>query len=405
MTQAPGRIGYLSGAPRVSTRSDAEDGGPRAHVLGTIGGFRQLGWKVDPFIIGDHVPRSWVASGSYEKKRGGIVKKALVDGVRLGMRFKNNVRVRRVLHNRPDFVYERFGCMQALGLPFKRAGVPWVLETNALVFNEFKLDSSSVYFSRVARALELSAYRRCDALVCVSQKLKDLVIAEAGIPESKIIVLPNGVDTDFFYPAAADSSQDARVLSIGFVGTFFAWQALDLLLEAVHELRQRQVNLHVTLIGDGPERANLMRQAEHLGIQDHVLFAGRLPRDKIPAAMAEFDLGYSGHRPTSSGEMYMSPLKLYEYMAVGKPVIVSRHADSDELIADGDTGFTFVAGDKASLKQAIERALADRQAMPAMGRRARAVIEQNHSWKKRVETLIEELEPIIGTDRVRPDGL
>lgn len=99
--------------------------------------------------------------------------------------------------------------------------------------------------------------------------------------------------------------------------------------------------------------------------------------------------------------MYMSPLKLYEYMAVGKPVIVSRHADSDELIKDGDTGFTFVAGDRGSLAQAIERALADKQAIPAMGRRARTIIEQNHSWKKRVETLVDKLAPIIGVDSAR----
>lgn len=401
-TRAPGRIGYLSGAPRVSTQPDAEDGGPRAHVLGTIQGFQQLGWAVDTFIVGDRVPRSWVTSGSYAKKQGGAIKKALVDGVRLGMRLRNNVAARRSLNGRPDFVYERFGCMQALGRAFQRVGVPWVLETNALVFDEFKLESSAVYFSRIARALELSAYRRCDALVCVSQKLKELVLAEVRIPESKIIVLPNGVDTDFFRPAKEAPRIDSQTLTIGFVGTFVAWQALDLLLEAVHELREHGKDLRITLVGDGPERDNLMRQAERLGMQEYVSFPGRLPREEIPSAIARFDLGYAGHRPTRSGEMYMSPLKLYEYMAAAKPVIVSRNADSDKLVSDGSTGFSFVAGDKASLKGAICRATARKDEIPVMGSRARAVIEQHHSWKIRVETLIEKLEPIIGTDSVRP---
>lgn len=394
--QNSGRIAYLSGAPRVSTRSDAETGGPRSHVLGTLTGFRRLGWDVETFIVGDRVPSAWVTEGSNARKQGGIVKKALVDCVRLGMRLRNNVTARRALSVRPNLVYERFACMQALGAPFKRAGVPWVLETNALLFKEFKQDLSAVLLSRLARSLEFSAYRQCDALVCISHELKKLILSEFELPESKIIVLPNGVDTDFFQPIEQAERAEDGSLTIGFVGMFYAWQALDLLLEAVHELRQRNLDIRIALVGNGPEQEHLAELVMQYGMQACVSFPGRLPRAEVPEAIADFDLGFAGHTPTRSGVMYMSPLKLYEYMAVGKPVLVSRNADSESLVADGETGFFFTAGNKESLKQSIRSAMARKQAFASMGKKARDVIEQHHSWQKRMETLLEELEPIIG---------
>jgi glycosyltransferase involved in cell wall biosynthesis len=391
-----GRIAYLSGAPRVSTRPEAEDGGPRSHVLGTISGFRQGGWDVNSFIVGDRVPRDWVTPGSYARKQGGIVKKALVDSIRLAMRVRNNRTVQHVIPQNPDFVYERLASMQALGASFQRKGVPWVLETNAVLFKELTLESSTILFYRTARKLELSAYQQCDALVCVSEKLKEMVLSEVNIPESKIIVLPNGVDTEFFRPIAVAQQATADSLSIGMIGTFREWQALDVLLDVAYELRQSGMDIQLTLVGDGPEKQNLMQQAERLGIKEYVSFPGRLPGEQIPEAIAQFDLGYSGYRPTHSGEMYGSPLKLYEYMAMAKPVAVSRNADSDELITDGETGFAFQAGDKESLKAAITRAMNSKSSLESMGEKARKIIEENHSWQKRVETLLERLEPIIG---------
>lgn len=390
-----GCIAYLSGAPRVSTRSEAEDGGPRAHVLGIIAGFRQAGWAVEPFIVGDRVPEHWVTEGSYEKKQGGRLKRTAVDVVRLAMRVKNNFSVRRAVRRRPDFVYERYACMQALGMPFQRQGVPWVLETNGLIFKELTQDTSTLQLARLARHLELDAYRRCDALVCVSEALKQLILAELDIPESKIIVLANGVDTEFFQPPAHNLETEADELNIGFVGSFVAWQALDVLLDVVAELRQIGANLRVTLVGGGPEQANLQQQARRLGIDEHVVFAGRLPRDAVPAAIAGFDLGYCGHRPTRAGAMYMSPLKLYEYMAMAKPVLAAHSADSKPLIADGETGFAFAAGDRKELKSAITCAMNKRRQLTAMGQQARQVIEREHSWRQRVQTLTQSLEPIL----------
>lgn len=390
-----GRIAYLSGAPRISTRPDAEEGGARSHVLGTISGFRQCGWAVETFIVGDQVPRDWVAPGSYAKKQGGVLKRMLVDIIRLFMRFKSKINAGRKISGDVSLVYERYACMQSLGSFFQRSGVPWILETNGLFFLEFSKDRSSLFFVRLARFLELLAYRRCDALVCISDNLKKVIVQEFGISESKIIVLPNGVDTNFFEPLKIPENRSGGPLHIGFVGTFVDWHALDVLLEAIYELNARAVEIRLTLVGSGPELDNLRHRVSELALGNLVSFSGRLSRDNIPAAITEFDIGYSGHIPTKSGEMYMSPLKIYEYMAMAKPVIASRNADSDELVAEGETGYVFEAGDKESIKAAIIRAVNNKGSIDAMGRKARIIIEEKHSWKSRVEKLLGELDRLI----------
>lgn len=390
------RLGYLSGGPRVTTRADAEAVGPRSHVLGIIRSFEALGWEVKPFILGDRLPSTWVTKGSERTVSGGLVRTLAADLVRLILSVQNARRAWQELGSQVDCVYERFASFQSLGWIFKQHGIPWILETNAPLCYEAKTERKSVVLVGLARWLEVRAYQKCDILVAVSEALKQILVHELGIPPEKVLVLPNGVDTKFCDPTQYKPKCLFDNFTIGFVGTFRAWAGLDLLLEALHDLRTEGINLSLVVVGDGPMRATWEEQAQRLDLSASVAFVGRVPWHEVPQYIAGFDVGYSGQVQLQLGKMYLSPLKLYEYMAMAKPVIASAFEDAQRLIQDGETGFLFQAGDKADLKRAITKAYQSKSVLLSMGCKARENVVANHSWKARVGTLITEVERILG---------
>lgn len=190
----------------------------------------------------------------------------------------------------------------------------------------------------IARRMELAAYHRCDVLVCVSESLKQFLLAAAGIDPEKVVVSPNGVDTERFDPAVTRARRHAERFVVGWVGNMYAWAGLDLLLEAVASLRLEGLEMEVVLVGDGIERGRLEALARRLEIRRQVRFIDRVPWDEVPAHLVGFDLCYSGQVPVDgTGAMYHSPLKLYEYMAMARPVLASAFADARELVEHGTT--------------------------------------------------------------------
>jgi hypothetical protein len=144
LRQVPRSLGYLAGAPRVSTRPEAGLSGPRAHVLGVIRAFTRLGWQVRPFIAGDRVPPAWNAGHRSETAlRSRWIARLAADLLRLALGVINGFRASREVGN-VDWAYERFGSFQALGWWFRRKGTPWILETNVVFFLESAGDRKAV---------------------------------------------------------------------------------------------------------------------------------------------------------------------------------------------------------------------------------------------------------------------
>ena len=383
------RLGYLSAAPRVSTRPEAELGGPRSHILGVIHAFEALGWQVKPFIVGDHVPRNWVVKGSEQSMRRSRLKVLLADLMRIGMGRVNGRRAWREMGSEVDWVYERFAAFQALGGHFNRRGIFWILETNAPLFLESKHDRRTMVLSSLAGYLEAKAYKDCDLLICISEELKQIIIEKMDIAPGKIFVMPNGVDAAFFDPGQYHAQRQFDGFTIGFVGGMAEWQGLNSLLKAVSCLRADGADINITFIGDGPEKATLEKQAKESGLGKHIRFVGQVAREDVPALIAGFDIGYSGQIPLKLGRMYLSPLKLYEYMAMAKPVIASDFEDSRRVVKNRETGFLFSAGDERQLCDAILSAYESRHRLEEMGQKARASIIREHSWQTRVTSLID----------------
>ncbi len=381
------RLGYLSGAPRVSTLSDAALGGPRSHVLGTIGAFESLGWEVKRFIIGDRVPRSWVGISSEQTIARSQFQALAADLLRLVMGVIAARQGWQILGKDVDWVYERFAVLQAMGWVFKKHGKLWILETNGPGFVEAS-DRHTLILAALAKRLELQAYRRCDYLVCVSNTLKKMILDAVEIPEDKIIVVPNGVDTSLFDPAQHKPIRLFEGFIIGYSGSLIPRQSIDLLLEAMQELYMENVPIYLTVVGDGPMREPWETYARTLGLSSRVHFVGQVQRDRVPDYVLGFDIGFCGHKELPVSPIFYSPLKMYEYMAMAVPVVASRHEDTQRVIRDGETGFLFQAGNKEQLKRVLKQAYDQRAQLHEKGQRGRQKIIGNDSWISRVSALI-----------------
>jgi glycosyltransferase involved in cell wall biosynthesis len=384
-------LGYLSGAPRVSTLPDAELGGPRNHVLGVIGAFESLGWDVKRFIVGDRVPRAWVGIGSGRSIAGSRTGALAADLLRLALRAGMAQRSWRTLGNGVDWVYERFAVFQEMGWIFKQHGKLWILETNGPGFLEAGARRTLI-LGGPAKQFELQAYRRCDYLVCVSDALKEIILKEFDIPPEKIIVVPNGVDASLFDPARHSPIRLFDGFTIGYSGSLTPPQNIDLLLDCLHELRQEKIPIHLTVVGDGPLRAPWEAQAAALGLSSSVRFVGQVPREKVPDYLLGFDAGFCGHNGLPYSAIFYSPLKLYEYLAMAVPVVASRHADTVRMTGDGKMGFLYPAGDKQELKNALRRAYEARARLHAMGLHSREKVIAQDSWISRISALIAHIE-------------
>ena len=350
-----------------------------------------------PYIVGDRSPFAATSEGTESNTLTRYARPLLADVVRLGMGVLNSRRAWWELKGQVDWVYERLATLQILGSLFKRRKIPWILETNAPLFYEAKVDRESLLLSGLARWIEIQAYRRCDVLVCVSESLKEILVHESSISPEKVIVVPNGVDTQFFDPKCHQPRRVFDGLTLGFVGSLVAWQRLDLLLEAMRDLREEGLDLSLVVVGGGPMKTAWEALAERLGISSNVTFVGYVTWSEVPRYIAGFDIGYSGQVELQIGKMYLSPLKLYEYMAMAVPVMASAFEDAQRVVREEESGFLFQPGSIDDLKRALLKAYRLRTALPEMGSKARKEIVANHSWTARTRKLIEDIESILVT--------
>lgn len=388
------KVGYLSAAPRVSTHPNAELVGPRTHILGVVRALSALGFSVKTFIVGDRVPESWVRKGSEENLSRRKINILLADLLRVIMGITNAWMAYREIGKDINWVYERLAAFQSLGWIFKKNGKLWVLETNAPLFIEAKDDRNTIVLNKLAKYLEILAYRNCDVLICISDNLKEIIIEEASISPNKVLVIPNGVDVSIFDPSNVQSIRLFDGFTIGFVGNLASWQGLDLLLDVFHEVREEGYDINLVFVGDGPIRQELENKVNELDIGNFVKFTGFVPQEKVPGFISGFDIGYTGQTKRTESRMYCSPIKLYEYMAMAIPAIASDYEDTRRVINNG-TGYLFEIENDQDLKQVIIDAYRDQEIFSKMGMMARNDIIQNHSWEARVSKLIIEIEKLM----------
>ncbi len=294
---------------------------------------------------------------------------------------------------KPDILHAHSPVLNALPTLAvgRRLGIPVVYEMRAS-WEDAAVDHGSTREGslryRLSHALETFALRRADRVTTICEGLRRDISAR-GIDAGKITVIPNAVDTaSFNFDVPPDESlrrelglENATVL--GFAGSFYAYEGLDLLIEALAEILPRQPALRLLLVGGGSHESLLRRLAADLGVFDKVVFTGRVPNSQVHRYYSLIDVVAYPRRSMRLTES-VTPLKPLEAMAQGRLLVASDVGGHRELIRDGETGFLFPAGDASALARTIESVLSRRDEWDAVLKTGRLFVEAERTWKRSV---------------------
>ena len=294
---------------------------------------------------------------------------------------------------RPDIIHAHSPVLNALPAikVARKLGIPVVYEIRAF-WEDAAVDHGSTQEGslryRATRKLETRAIQQVDHVFTICEGLRADIVAR-GIPVSKVTVIPNAVNVESFQLASPPDPQLQEKWKltgktvIGFIGSFYAYEGLDLLLDALPELIKRRPDVRLLLVGGGPQEANLRQQAERLGLGEYVIFTGRVPHQEVNRYYNLINvLAYPRH-PMRLTEL-VTPLKPLEAMAQGQLFVASNVGGHKELIEHNKTGILFKAGDCESLTQALLDLLKNEALWPQLKSNGRDFVENVRNWRNSV---------------------
>ncbi len=290
----------------------------------------------------------------------------------------------------PDIIHAHSPVLNALPALWagRRFGIPVVYEIRAF-WEDAAVDHGSYregsWKYRLTQSLETWVCRRASQVAILCDGLKNDLI-KRGIPAEKITPVFNGVNLEDFKTTEPDSEyrQNWRLTGktvIGFIGSFYRYEGLDLLVKAFAEIAKSYPDTVLLLVGGGEVEQEIKEQVEHLQLQDRVIMPGRIPHTRVPGAYSLIDILVYPRYSMRLTEL-VTPLKPLEAMAMGKVLVASNVGGHHELIKDGKTGVLFAAGSDHALADALTRLLDNPQFREKLQETALKWVAKNHSWSK-----------------------
>lgn len=289
----------------------------------------------------------------------------------------------------PDILHAHSPALNALAAlrVGKRLGIPVVYEIRAFWEDAAVDHGSSTAWGpryRLTRAMETHALRRVDAATTICEGLRTEIVGR-GIPAHKLTVIPNAVNVEDFQTGGAPDAALARQLGLdgkvvlGFIGSFYAYEGLNILIAALPQILAANPDTRLLLVGGGVQEAALRQQAAGLGVGDAVIFTGRVPHDQVQRYYDLTDILVYPRIKMRLTDL-VTPLKPLEAMAQGRLLVASDVGGHRELIEDGKTGVLFTAGDPAALAHKVMGLLAAPQLWSGLRERGRRYVETERNW-------------------------
>jgi glycosyltransferase involved in cell wall biosynthesis len=290
---------------------------------------------------------------------------------------------REIRRFRPDFIYDRYITFNAgpvlAGIASR---IPVCLEVNApLALERSKERDERLTFRTFAARMERWICTNATRTIVVSTPLREY-LESVGVPEGKCFVMPNGVDPIRFSPKERDQTLMDRLgvapdhFVVGFTGVLRAWHGLELIVAAMAKLIEGGLKTFLLIVGDGPYRQELEGLVTRAGLKDSVRITGHVSHERVPDYVALFDVAVS---PRAT--FYASPMKVIEYMALGKPVVVPRTPNFLDIVEDRVNAVTFEDGSACALEEAIAYLYRSRDICLQLGRNARRKVEDRLNWR------------------------
>ncbi len=292
---------------------------------------------------------------------------------------------RRLLRaGRFDAVYERLSLFSFAGMEIaRRCGIPGILEVNAPLIEEQ---------IRHRRLLDVpSAHTAMQRSLAAARHVVAVSDAVAGYLEGfreatgKIVVVPNGADVDRIRPA--EHPADDGTCTVGFVGTLKPWHAVDIVVAAAAEVATSLPGLRLLIAGDGPGREALQDAIVRAGLERRTRFLGAVRPERIPGVLRRMDVGVAPY--ADGADCYFSPLKVFEYMAAGLPVVATRAGQLASVVEHGRTGFLCAPGQRAEWVKALLELGGRPGLRRRIGRAGRSRVVERHSWAQVADALLE----------------
>ena len=294
---------------------------------------------------------------------------------------------------KPDILHAHSPALNAIPAlrVARRFGIPVVYEVRAFWEDAAVDHGTSREWGlryRLTRSLENYALRHVDAITTICEGLRNDMIGR-GIAAEKITSIPNAVDIkQFTSMRTIDESLKAQLglahkQVIGFIGSFYGYEGLDVLLRALPLMLPSHPDLRVLLVGGGPQDQALRQLASQLGIEDKVIFTGRVPHDQVQHYYNLIDVLVYPRLSMRLTEL-VTPLKPLEAMAQGRILAASDVGGHRELICDNHNGVLFKSGDPSSLAEKVGMLLNSPQQWDGLRKAGRKFVETERNWQESV---------------------
>jgi glycosyltransferase involved in cell wall biosynthesis len=395
------RIIYFSPHP---THDIVSEVGYSTHQRETIKAFRNLGHEVLPVILGGTTTdeKKHFSSNHSRHKLKEVIKKLLPDYI---FNLLKDLKIRRfdklaayrlqeaVDSFKPDLVYERSEYMQDSGTRIcSKVGIPHFLEVNAPFIEEMRLWEGKSLLHPFGHALEKRKIHAASKVFAVSSVLRDFLAKRYKYPPEKISVIPNCIDPDSVI--INDAQTEALRLNwklegkqvIGFVGSFFPHHGIDDLIHAFAQIEQDFPDAVLFIVGGGMNEEGLRRKAADLLGPKRVIFAGRVPHNKVYQYISLMDITVM---PKSN--WYGSPMKIFEYGILGKAIIAPDNGPVNDVMSHNKDGYLVQSGVE-SLAGALSYFLANPELREQLGSHFKKKILQHYTWKQQAAYILSHFE-------------
>jgi glycosyltransferase involved in cell wall biosynthesis len=302
-----------------------------------------------------------------------------------------------------DLVFERLGKYRAsIAMAAKKLNKPYLVFLDADPI--FEADIAGHPFKGLSkwqvRNLLLFCLRSADKVICVSSAMQRQIENNYGISGNKIFVLPNCVDIHTFrsYPEKRASIRQQYHIGenplVIFVGTFHEWHDIPTLVEAFENLHKKNPEARLLLVGDGANKPKIEELVHRIGLDQVITFTGSIPFDEVPFLISAADITVAPYKKMDV-EFWGSPMKLFEYMASGTPLITSRVGQLSEIIRNDENGLLVEPGDAGALSQAMERLIDNPSLSRSLSQNARRDVERSFSWEQYIHQLENLLDEVL----------
>ena len=289
----------------------------------------------------------------------------------------------------PDTVYVRDIKFTILPVLLSRLNnIPCVLEVNGLTDEAVKIRRVTIWTFRILDIIHLWNLRKAGHIITVTRGIKKEIIRRYEISNKKITIVNNGVDLTQFKPMDKTESKKKVGLSqsykyIGFVGGLFPWHGLDQLIEVAPHVLRNEPRARFIIVGTGLMDQWLKKMLPMRGLQGEFILTGSVPFQRVPSYINAFDVCIVFFKRVRKDPG--DPIKLYEYLACGRPVVASDVPGYGDVVKSVEAGISVNSADPIATAEAILRILGDDEKAAYMGKKGLQNAQAYFSWEKRVK--------------------